>query len=43
MARRFMALLAFLALGNAHADPAMWSVAGAKNTVYLFGSVHLLP
>lgn len=43
MARRFLALLALLVLGNAHADPAMWSVAGAKNTVYLFGSVHLLP
>ncbi|MGE0029569.1 MAG: TraB/GumN family protein [Steroidobacteraceae bacterium] len=43
MARRFIALLALLVLGNAHADPAMWSVAGAKNTVYLFGSVHLLP
>lgn len=43
MARRILALLAFLVLGNAHAEPAMWSVAGAKNTVYLFGSVHLLP
>jgi hypothetical protein len=30
---------ALLVLGNAHADPAMWSVAGT-NTVYLFGSVH---
>jgi hypothetical protein len=43
MARRFIALLALLVLGDAHADPAMWTVAGAKNTVYLFGSVHLLP
>jgi uncharacterized protein YbaP (TraB family) len=43
MARQFLALLALLVLGNAHADPAMWSVAGASNTVYLFGSVHLLP
>lgn len=43
MARQCLALLALLMLGNAHADPAMWSVAGAKNTVYLFGSVHLLP
>ncbi|HEY5558555.1 MAG TPA: TraB/GumN family protein [Steroidobacteraceae bacterium] len=43
MARRFVALLAVLVLGNAHAEPAMWAVAGAKNTVYLFGSVHLLP
>jgi uncharacterized protein YbaP (TraB family) len=43
MARRYLALIALLVLGNAHADPAMWSVAGTKNTVYLFGSVHLLP
>ncbi len=43
MARRFVALLALLLLGDAHADPAMWSVAGANSTVYLFGSVHLLP
>jgi hypothetical protein len=43
MARQFLALLALLVLGNAHADPAMWSVTGASNTVYLFGSVHLLP
>lgn len=43
MARQCLALLALLVLGNAHADPAMWSVAGASNTVYLFGSVHLLP
>ena len=43
MARQIIALLAFLVFGNAHADPAIWSVAGAKNTVYLFGSVHLLP
>jgi hypothetical protein len=43
MTRRLIALLAFLVLGNAHAEPAMWSVAGPKNTVYLFGSVHLLP
>jgi hypothetical protein len=43
MARQFLALLASLVLGNAHADPAMWSVTGASNTVYLFGSVHLLP
>jgi uncharacterized protein YbaP (TraB family) len=38
-----VSLLAFLVFGIAHADPAMWSVAGAHNTVYLFGSVHLLP
>ena len=43
MARRFAALLAFLVLGNAHADPAMWAVTDGRNTVYLFGSVHLLP
>jgi uncharacterized protein YbaP (TraB family) len=43
MVRQLLALLALLVLGNAHADPAMWSAAGARNTVYLFGSVHLLP
>lgn len=27
----------------ARAEPALWAVAGKNNTVYLFGSVHLLP
>lgn len=43
MIRRFAALLALLVLGNAHAEPALWAVSGSQNTVYLFGSVHLLP
>ena len=43
LAKRFVALLALLVLGNAHAEPAMWAVAGSRNTVYIFGSVHLLP
>lgn len=35
--------LAFLATGAAGADPALWTVSGRSNTVWLFGSVHLLP
>lgn len=35
------ALLAFA--GAARAEPALWKVSGGKSTVYLFGSVHLLP
>jgi uncharacterized protein YbaP (TraB family) len=35
------ALLA--AAGPARAEPALWSVTGGKATVFLFGSVHLLP
>jgi uncharacterized protein YbaP (TraB family) len=31
-----------LPFGAASADPALWSVKGKSNTVYLFGSVHLL-
>lgn len=31
-----------LPFGAACADPALWSVRGKSNTVYLFGSVHLL-
>ncbi len=38
----FGALAAFGAAG-AGADPALWEVKGRDNTVYLFGSVHLLP
>jgi len=32
-----------LATGAARAEPALWKVTGGKSTVYLFGSVHLLP
>jgi len=32
-----------LPIGIAAADPAVWAVTGRNNTVYLFGSVHLLP
>ena len=32
-----------LAAGTARADPALWKVTGGASTVYLFGSVHLLP
>ncbi|MGH8250319.1 MAG: TraB/GumN family protein [Steroidobacteraceae bacterium] len=35
--------LAFLAAGQAGAEPALWTVTGRSNTVWLFGSVHLLP
>ncbi|MGB5131715.1 MAG: TraB/GumN family protein [Steroidobacteraceae bacterium] len=40
----FLPALAALLLpfGAASADPALWSVKGSSNTVYLFGSVHLL-
>jgi len=45
--RRFfgaaVALLATLAAAGAGAEPALWAVKGRDNTVYLFGSVHLLP
>lgn len=36
-------LIALLPCSGAFADPAVWAVAGKSNTVYLFGSVHLLP
>ncbi len=35
--------LAALASSIAAAEPAMWTVKGRENTVYLFGSVHVLP
>lgn len=38
-----VALLATLAAAGAQAEPALWEVTGDDNTVYLFGSVHLLP
>lgn len=43
--RKAAALVASLALfaGAAQAEPALWKVTGGKGTVYLFGSVHLLP
>jgi uncharacterized protein YbaP (TraB family) len=37
------ALLAFLAAGAAAAQPALWRVSAGDRTVWLFGSVHLLP
>ncbi len=43
MPRSLVALLALLVLGPAQAEPASWSVTRGGNTVYLFGSVHLLP
>lgn len=43
--RLFVVLVATLALcaGAAQAEPALWQVTGGQSTVYLFGSVHLLP
>ncbi len=44
--RGFAALFAamfFLVAGAAQAEPALWQVTGGRSTVYLFGSVHLLP
>jgi len=47
--RLFAPLAAFLALGSAaearvpQARPALWSVSDADTTVYLFGTIHLLP
>ena len=38
-----VALCMSLAAGAARAEPALWKVTGSKSTVYLFGSVHLLP
>ncbi len=37
------AIIALLGPGPAGADPALWAVSGQNGTVYLFGSVHLLP
>lgn len=41
-ATAFAVAVAFTAAG-AGAEPALWAVEGRNNTVYLFGSVHLLP
>lgn len=37
------AAFAALAAGSAGAEPALWRVTGGERTVWLFGSVHLLP
>jgi uncharacterized protein len=37
------AACAVLAAGSARAEPALWRVTGGERTVWLFGSVHLLP
>ena len=37
------AAVAALAAGSARAEPALWEVTGGESTVWLFGSVHLLP
>ena len=34
---------AILASGSASAEPALWSVSGREATVYIYGSVHVLP
>ena len=39
----FLGAFAALVAAAAGADPALWEVQGRDNTVYLFGSVHLLP
>ena len=38
-----LALAAVAASGAVAAEPALWSVSGRDNTVYLYGSVHILP
>jgi len=38
-----IALCMALAAGSARAEPALWKVTDGASTVYLFGSVHLLP
>ncbi len=35
--------VAAIACGAVRAEPALWQVTGGESTVYLFGSVHLLP
>jgi uncharacterized protein YbaP (TraB family) len=43
LAAALVLTLAWLAAGDAGAEPALWAVTGHSNTVWLFGSVHLLP
>lgn len=43
MISRLIALFALFALGPAHAEPALWAVTAKSSTIYLFGSVHVLP
>jgi len=43
MMNKLLGLIALLALGPAHAEPMLWAVTGKDSTVYLFGSVHVLP
>ena len=42
-ARTALAALALCAAAAAQADPAIWRVSSGERTVWLFGSVHLLP
>ena len=42
-ARAALAALALFAAGAAEAEPALWRVSAGDRTVWLFGSVHLLP
>lgn len=39
----FVVLLGLASAAGAHADAALWRVSGGDGTVWLFGSVHLLP
>ncbi|GLQ90065.1 TraB/GumN family protein [Dyella flagellata] len=43
--RRLLVLISllFLLCGNALAHPALWQVKNGNSTIYLFGTVHLLP
>lgn len=43
MKRCLLACLLWCIAQNAMADPAIWSVQGRHNTLYLLGSVHFLP
>src|SRR5215469_16946487 len=46
ISRRFLVALLpllFLLCGNALAHPALWQVKSGNSTVYLFGTVHILP
>lgn len=38
-----LAAAALLAVTPAHAEPAMWAVKDKDSTIYLFGTVHILP